>query len=68
MITVLENDYIRDKTCRFDLVGLAADAKPAEIFQERLIQNGSTFLEMDTGALYWYDAAEKTWIAFGGEA
>ena len=29
MITVLENDYIRDKTCRFDLVGLAADVKPA---------------------------------------
>lgn len=67
MITVMETNYIRDNICRFDLVGLAADTKPTEMFQERSIQNGSTFLEMDTGRLYCYDAAGKTWIAFGGE-
>ena len=67
MITVMETNYIRDSICRFDLVGLAADTKPTEVFQERSLQNGSTFVEMDTGKLYCYDEEHSAWIVFGGE-
>ena len=29
-------------------------------------KNGSCFIEMDTGAIYFYDAASETWIEWGG--
>ena len=68
MITVTKNNYIQDKMCRFSLVGMAEDEKPIGAFQERKIQNGSTFLEMDTGKLYFYNAEEDSWLAFPGTA
>lgn len=66
MITVMENNYVHDKMCRFDLVGMAADEKPTGSYQNRRIQNGSSFLEMDTGTVYCYNAEEDSWIALGG--
>lgn len=36
--------------------GLSTDTKPAEA------ANGSSFLEMDTGVTYYYDADSETWV------
>ena len=38
--------------------GLSTDSKPAAA-------NGSTFLEMDTGKIYFYNADGSTWIEWG---
>lgn len=40
--------------------GLSLDVKPTED-----VPNGSDFLEMDTGDLYYFDGGSKTWIASG---
>ena len=37
--------------------GLSSDTKPTD----DSIQNGSVFVEMDTGDVYMYDEENKTW-------
>lgn len=51
-------------TCRngFEYTGLSTDTKPTDINE-----NGATFLEMDTGSVYIFDAENATWIAISGE-
>lgn len=45
------HDYVYQEYC-----GLSTDSKPTtKVF------NGSTFLEMDTGDLYVFDAESMTW-------
>lgn len=44
--------------------GLAADEKPTGVD----IANGSCFLEMDSAALYFYDAAGGVWREWGAGA
>ena len=41
------------------LIGLSTDEKP-------LATNGSSFIEMDTGDLYFYDGENSQWIKSGG--
>lgn len=36
--------------------GLSTDTKPADV------SNGSKFTEIDTGAVYYYDADSETWV------
>lgn len=36
--------------------GLSTDTKPEAAY------NGSTFVEIDTGAVYYYDADSETWV------
>ena len=38
-----------------ELVGLSTDAKPTDK------ANGSSFIEMDTSKLYFFDDASNTW-------
>ena len=40
-----------------DYRGLSTDAKPANA------PNGSTFIEMDTSTVYFYDSDNKQWRA-----
>lgn len=40
-----------------DLRGLSTDSKPTEN-----IPNGSTFIEMDTGKVYFFNEAGPAWI------
>ena len=42
--------------------GKALDNKPSGC------ANGSAFIEMDTGKVYFYDAEGQSWIEFGGSA
>lgn len=47
----------------FDISGLSTDTKPTETFGNRgKIANGSTFFEMDTQKLFFYDEAHESWI------
>lgn len=45
----------------FDFDGLSSDTKPTETYNGDPIKNGSSFFEMDTKTIYFYDAASKTW-------
>lgn len=40
--------------------GLHDDSKPTEG-----ISNGSVFIEMDTGKIYFYDSENETWREWG---
>ncbi len=43
-----------------ELRGLSTDTKPAEI-NNKTIDNGSTFIEIDTGKIYFYDLENEEW-------
>ena len=43
-----------------ELRGLSTDEKPTEI-QGKKIDNGSQFIEIDTGKVYLFDYDSKTW-------
>lgn len=44
------------------LVGLSTDTKPDKVLNGKLISNGCSLFEMDTGTLYLFDAENLTWI------
>lgn len=46
----------------FSFKGMAADTKPTESIDGITIKNGSSFLEMDTKEMSFYDAAGKQWV------
>lgn len=48
MISIVDKSMVEYK-------GLSTDTKPAAA-------NGSSFLEMDTGDMYYYDADNETWV------
>lgn len=50
-----EGDYISA-----ELRGLSTDTKPTEI-GEKLIDNGSVYLEMDTQKISFYDLENEQW-------
>lgn len=43
-----------------ELRGLSTDEKPTSI-ENGTIENGSTFIEIDTGDVYIFDAENKEW-------
>ena len=45
-----------------EIVGLSSDNKPIKTVDNYYIMNGSTFLEMDTGIVYFYDEGAQQWI------
>ena len=45
-----------------ELRGLSTDEKPNAI-ENGSIENGSQFIEIDTGYLYLYDGVSKDWMA-----
>lgn len=65
MISTIYYDYLHDNIARFDLCGLSSDAKPSPNFDKKIIANGSSFIEMDTGSFYLFDAGSGEWIEFG---
>ena len=69
MITVLEeivSNYVssNDKLYRFQ--GLSTDEKPTGTYGGVGIENGSSFLEMDTGKTYYYDEQHTEWVTGNG--
>lgn len=43
--------------------GLSSDTKPTVKWDSSPILNGSTFFEMDTQEVYFYDGGTDTWLA-----
>lgn len=61
MVTVLQGFHMGP----IDLVGLSTDTKPTDIVDGKPVKNGSTFIEMDTGHVYWFNADAGSWIRNG---
>lgn len=49
-----------------ELRGLSTDEKPTTI-ENGTIENGSVFIEIDTGDVYLYDLDNEEWININGE-
>lgn len=47
---------------KFAFTGLSADEKPIRVTDTVFIKNGSSFYEMDTGAVYLYDEENHVWL------
>ena len=56
----LVNSYI------YSFTGLSTDTKPTRTYKNTQIQNGSSFVEMDTGNVFMYNETSHAWVAFGG--
>lgn len=47
---------------RFEFTGKSTDTKPTDEYDGVKILNGSTFLEMDTKKVLFYDAEAEEWV------
>ncbi len=56
MITVYRKDGATKEQQEMELRGLSTDEKPTEN-----IENGTVFVEIDTGKIYMYDLENKKW-------
>ena len=65
MISVSQTvQYINNVACGVSTYyGLSTDTKPTEG-----VGNGSALIEMNTGKLYFYDAAHSEWLEWGTES
>lgn len=43
--------------------GLSTDTKPTQTFNGLDIKNGSSFFEMDTQDVYFYDGGTDSWLS-----
>ena len=60
MITIAKTEKFEDNKILVELRGLSTDNKPTEM-SDKEIQNGSTFIEIDTGKIYLYDLENQQW-------
>lgn len=64
MITIAKveksNIFINNKPMIVEIRGLSTDEKPIKI-NNREIENGSVFIEIDTGKISLYDITSKEW-------
>lgn len=64
MITIAKveksNIFANNKPMIVELRGLSTDTKPTQI-NGRKVENGSVFIEIDTGKINLYDAVSETW-------
>lgn len=49
-----------EEAVNVELRGLSTDEKPTEI-NDKIIDNGSVFIEIDTGKIYFYDLENEQW-------
>lgn len=59
MITLVKDDTTKE----LSLKGLSTDIKPTGSFEGLPLANGSTFFEMDTQEVYFYDEEGNDWLA-----
>ena len=63
MITIAnQTTSVTDSKTIFEFRGLSTDEKPTQTYVEQAVANGSTFMEMDTGKIFMFNAPELTWI------
>ena len=59
MVT-LSKDDTKDE---LSFKGKSTDSKPTHTFEGIKITNGSSFFEMDTQNVYFYDGSTDSWLA-----
>ena len=66
MITISKKGMQRDLEGKVRVIleirGLSTDSKPVDILKNIYIDNGSVFIEIDTGDVFLYDMDSETWI------
>lgn len=68
MITIYDQKYTNDiSTVQVEMRGLSTDTKPTETTDGSPIGNGSTFIEIDTGKIFFYDLEHKQWLEIGAD-
>lgn len=67
MVTITKNENTKingeDRYILVELRGLSTDTKPT-VYDEDIdsyIDNGSTFIEIDTGKIFFYDLENEQW-------
>lgn len=60
MVSVINTKYVNGHKKIVEIVGLSADSKPVNPWQEK-ISNGSTYFEMDTKKAYMFDESGNKW-------
>lgn len=58
MITLVKDDTTNELSFK----GLSTDTKPTVNYDDLEIINGSSFFEMDTQQVYFYDGATDSWL------
>ena len=56
MITIYRKDGISNNKNELEYRGLSTDTKPTQD-----IENGTIFIEIDTGKIYMYDLENQLW-------
>ena len=59
---MITNDIGYQNAIKLALNGLSTDSKPTGTYEGKSIANGSTFFEMDTQAVKFYDADNDIWV------
>ena len=57
----IERRFEGEKRVILEIRGLSTDDKPVETCKNIYIDNGSVFIEIDTGDVYLYDMDSETW-------
>ena len=52
----------KDNRLPVEIRGLSTDEKPIDTIEGIAIDNGSVFLEIDTGDVYFFDIDTKQWL------
>ena len=61
MITIYkQKDNNNDKKMEVELRGLSTDEKPT-VIKGAVVDNGSSFIEIDTGKVFLYDLENEQW-------
>lgn len=64
MVSIIKTDKVDNteegQRITGELRGLSTDTKPIEI-DDKIIDNGSVFIEIDTGKIFFYDLDSETW-------
>jgi hypothetical protein len=59
---MITNSIGYQNAVKFELSGLSTDTKPSVAFAGKTIANGSSFFEMDTQTVKFYDAENDVWV------
>ena len=59
---MITNDIGYQNATKLALNGLSTDTKPTGTYEGKKIANGSTFFEMDTQDVKFYDAKNDSWV------
>lgn len=62
MISYAVRAQLKD-TAEFSFKGLSTDSKPTGKYDGMTIGNGSTFFEMNTQTVYFYDGGTSSWLS-----